>query len=111
MPRTLSLKTIHARIAALEAKAKEIENRDKPGVRQVVFLIKKYKLSLADIEGALPGKRAKSGRRPSKLRGKKAPVKYRDKKGNKWSGRGLAPNWIKLAEKAGHKRDEFLVKR
>ncbi|MSP93938.1 MAG: hypothetical protein EXR00_01605 [Alphaproteobacteria bacterium] len=30
-------------------------------------------------------------------------------KGNIWAGRGLAPKWLKAAEKAGQKRDTFLV--
>ena len=45
----------------------------------------------------------------SKLAGKKAAVKYRDTKGNTWAGRGLALKWLKAAEKAGQKRDTFLV--
>ena len=49
--------------------------------------------------------------KPSKLQGKKAPIKYRDKQGNTWAGRGLAPKWLVAAEKAGRKREEFLVKR
>lgn len=44
-----------------------------------------------------PGKR----KRVSPLKGKKAPIKYRDKHGNKWSGRGMTPKWLVAAEKAG----------
>jgi DNA-binding protein H-NS len=45
----------------------------------------------------------------SKLKGRKAAVKYRDKEGNKWSGRGAQPRWMTDAIKAGAKRDDFLV--
>jgi DNA-binding protein H-NS len=45
----------------------------------------------------------------SKLRGRKAAVKYRDKEGNKWSGRGAQPRWMTAAIKGGAKRDDFLV--
>jgi DNA-binding protein H-NS len=107
MPRRLSIEVIRRRIAELEAKAKELQV--KPGVAEVTQLIRKYKLTLADLREAFSAKRS-AGRRPSKLRGKKAAVKYRDKKGNTWAGRGLAPKWIREAEKAGQKRDKFLVK-
>ena len=110
MPRIASLSKIKAQIATLEAKAKKIENVGKPGVAQVVKLMKKYKLTAADLQGAFAGKsKAPAKQKKSKLAGKKAAVKYRDTKGNTWAGRGLAPKWLKAAEKAGQKRDTFLV--
>ena len=54
----------------------------------------------------------KRGRPPgttSSLKGRKAKVKYRDKDGNHWSGRGAQPRWMTAAIKAGAKRDDFLV--
>ena len=49
------------------------------------------------------------GRTRSALKGRKAVVKYRDKQGNKWSGRGAQPRWMTAAIKAGAKRDDFLI--
>jgi DNA-binding protein H-NS len=43
------------------------------------------------------------------LKGRKAPIKYRDKSGNAWAGRGALPRWLTAAIKAGAKRDDFLV--
>jgi DNA-binding protein H-NS len=43
------------------------------------------------------------------LKGRKAPIKYRDKAGNSWAGRGAQPRWMTAAIKAGAKRDDFLV--
>jgi DNA-binding protein H-NS len=63
-------------------------------------------------DGSRPkiGKRTKAPKaKVSKLKGRKAPVKYRDKEGNKWSGRGAQPRWMTAAIKAGAKRDDFLV--
>jgi DNA-binding protein H-NS len=37
-------------------------------------------------------------------------VKYKDDHGNKWTGRGLPPKWLKSYEAEGRKREEFLVK-
>ena len=113
MPRRASLATIRKQIAALEAKAKKLKAMQKPGVAQVAALVKKHKLTAADLQDVLRSGRPSvkaDGRRISKLRGRKAAVKYRDKAGNQWSGRGLKPKWLNEAEKAGHKREEFLVK-
>jgi DNA-binding protein H-NS len=54
-----------------------------------------------------PGKGRKG--RASLLKGRKAPIKYRDKSGNVWAGRGAQPRWLTAAIKAGSKRDDFLV--
>jgi DNA-binding protein H-NS len=45
----------------------------------------------------------------SSLKGRKVPIKYRDKSGNVWAGRGAQPGWLTAAIKAGAKRDDFLV--
>ena len=108
------LASIRRKIAALEAQAKQIEVARKPGVAQVTALVKKYKLTAGDLRvafAAVRGKGGARGRRVSKLAGKKVPVKYRDKKGNRWSGRGQTPRWLREAEAAGVKREEFLVNR
>jgi DNA-binding protein H-NS len=58
------------------------------------------------------GRVAMYGRRGrSALKGRKVAVKYRDKSGNTWTGRGAQPRWMTAAIKAGAKRDDFLVDR
>lgn len=48
-----------------------------------------------------------------KLDKKPLPIKYRDTapgcEHNTWSGRGLAPLWIKRYEAVGRKKEEFLI--
>jgi DNA-binding protein H-NS len=44
----------------------------------------------------------KRGRR-SALKGRKAPIKYRDREGNTWAGRGAQPIWLREKVKAGAK--------
>jgi DNA-binding protein H-NS len=53
------------------------------------------------------GKRRTRGTSP--MRGRKVAIKYRDKSGNTWAGRGAQPRWLTAAIKAGAKRDDFLV--
>lgn len=42
-------------------------------------------------------------------KGRRIPIKYRDKNGNTWTGRGRPARWIVEAEKAGKRRENFLV--
>jgi DNA-binding protein H-NS len=108
MPRTKSLSAIQAQIRALEKRARSLEAKADKKVTELVALIRKHGLSLGDWRRAvsLTKGRAKSGPR----KGKRVPVKYADDKGNKWTGRGRPPLWLVAAEKAGKKRDSFLVK-
>src|SRR5262245_54299610 len=48
------------------------------------------------------GGEVRSGRRSSR-KGQKVPVKYRDKEGNTWAGRGAQPVWLREKLKAGAK--------
>src|SRR5215211_2834028 len=48
------------------------------------------------------------GRRKS-LKGRKVAVKYRDKSGNTWAGRGAQPVWLRDRIKAGAKLEDFAV--
>jgi DNA-binding protein H-NS len=50
------------------------------------------------------------GRRSS-LKGQKVPIKYRDKEGNTWAGRGAQPVWLREKLKAGAKLDDFAVQK
>jgi len=108
MVRKKSLKRIQEQIEKLQAQAKKLAevHKEKPGVAQVTKLIRKYKLTASDLKDAFgkPGKKRKS-----KVGGSKVAVKYRSGD-NTWSGRGLAPKWLKEAELAGKSREEFLVK-
>jgi DNA-binding protein H-NS len=108
MPRTKSLSTIRAQIRALEKRAEIIEAKADKKTTELVGLIKRYGLSIADWRRAvsLTKGRKKSGPR----KGRRVPVKYADDKGNKWTGRGRPPLWLVAAEKTGKKRDSFLVK-
>jgi DNA-binding protein H-NS len=45
----------------------------------------------------------------SSLKGRKVPVKYRDRSGNMWAGRGAQPVWLRESLKAGAKLEDFAV--
>jgi DNA-binding protein H-NS len=104
MPK-LSAEALKARITALQKQLAAAENSKAPAVRQVKALMKKLGVSMADLADPLAGKRVKGIKKVSP----KVAVKYRDAKGNTWTGRGRTPIWIADAEKAGNKREEYLI--
>jgi DNA-binding protein H-NS len=109
MPRTKSLSAIRAQIRALEKRAKKIESKADERITALVKLISRHSLSLADWKQAVS--LSKGGKRgASRGTRKPVPIKYADEKGNTWTGRGRPPLWLAAAEKAGRKRDSFLVK-
>lgn len=68
----------------------------------------KKELASLGSDYAEVGRIAIYGKKKS-LQGRKVPIKYRDKSGNTWAGRGAQPRWLTAAIKAGAKRDDFLV--
>jgi DNA-binding protein H-NS len=101
------LTTIRAQIRKLEQQAKAVERGASKGIEAAARVIAKYGLSLSDLKQALGVGGRRSRRSP--LAGRAVPAKYRDSKGNTWTGRGRPPLWLVAAEKAGQKRESFLI--
>ena len=108
MPRQASLSRIEAQISELRAKADAIKNAEKPGMKQLKALLKKYKLDLNDVRNALGGR---TSAKPSKLKGRKVAPKYRNpaNKRETWTGRGEQPKWVAAAMKSGKKLDDLAI--
>jgi hypothetical protein len=51
------------------------------------------------------------GRRRGSLKGRKVAIKYRDRSGNTWAGRGAQPVWLREKLKAGGKLEDFAVQK
>jgi hypothetical protein len=65
---------------------------------------------LQDQLSRLGGEIAPSRRsRRSAMKGRKVAIKYRDKEGNTWAGRGAQPVWLREKLKAGAKLEDFAV--
>jgi DNA-binding protein H-NS len=115
MPK-LSAEALKARIAQLQKQLAAAETSKAPAIKKVKTLMKKLGVTLDDLSDAKPaGRRGRPPKsltaaavKPSKSRGKVA-IKYRDDKGNTWTGRGKTPRWIVEAEKGGKSRDAFKV--
>ena len=109
MPRTASLSVIERKIKELEAKREALQQHEKPGIKQLKALVKRYRLTPADVQVALNGRRPRGG---SKLAGRKLKPKYRNPadKAQTWSGRGLQPKWLTAAMKeTGKKIEHFAI--
>jgi DNA-binding protein H-NS len=108
MPRALSLKVIERRIRRLRAQAEKLERAEKPGIKQLRAVLKKFRLGLADVRIALTDHRGGG----SKLKGQRVKPKYRnpDNRSETWTGRGRMPLWLVALVKRGKKRDDFLIK-
>jgi DNA-binding protein H-NS len=47
--------------------------------------------------------------RGSSLKGRKVAIKYRDRSGNTWAGRGAQPVWLRDKLKGGAKLEDFVI--
>jgi DNA-binding protein H-NS len=111
----VTLDAINSKIAKLQKQAAVIaERQSSVGLTKIRELMQKHGLTVADIEGFV-GKRR--GRKPAASQGKAAATtprasvhhvapKYADPKtGATWTGRGMAPLWIRDARD----RSKFLI--
>jgi DNA-binding protein H-NS len=57
--------------------------------------------------GEKVGSRKRS--RETSLKGRKVAVKYRDRSGNTWAGRGAQPVWLREKLQSGAKLEDFAV--
>ena len=110
-------------IQALQAKAAELRKKEVGDViARIKQAIAEYQLTASDLglwakrgpkptatavlrkQSAVRANTAKRGRSLGKV-----PVKYRDKNGNTWTGRGNQPVWLREAIKGGAKLESFRV--
>jgi DNA-binding protein H-NS len=106
MARALSLKIIRRRIRELQSKADKLERAEKPGIKQLRAVLKKFRLDPVDVQLAL------NTSRKSKLKGRKVKPKYRNpaRRSETWTGRGRMPVWMADLVKKGKKPNDFLIK-
>lgn len=91
-------------IEALKQQAAAIRKKEvKAVIAQLREAIDSYGLTAADLglESSESAKRsAEDARQP----------KYRDNKGNVWSGRGPRPKWLREAIATGSKKEDFAIR-
>jgi DNA-binding protein H-NS len=90
----------------LEKQARKLEMGATKGLRAAAKLIAKHNLSMSDLKEAFSLSRGKGKRTATRST---VAIKYADGNENTWTGRGRTPLWLVAAEKAGKKRESFLV--
>lgn len=111
----VTLDAINSKIAKLQKQAVAIaEKQSSVGLTKIRDLMHKHGLTVADIEGFVAkrrGRKPAAGQEKAAAKAPRAVVhhvapKYADPKtGATWSGRGLAPLWIRDAKD----RSKFLI--
>jgi DNA-binding protein H-NS len=122
MPK-LSASALKARIDQLQKQLAAAEANKAPAIKKVRALMAKLGVTIGDLQATKTpnrrGRPAKVGKangaangngqtKPRRARAKVA-IKYRDNKGNTWTGRGKTPRWLVEAEKAGQSREAFRI--
>jgi DNA-binding protein H-NS len=119
MPK-LSTEALKARIALLQKQLAAAESHKAPAIKKVKALMKKLGVTVHDLSGndktsVTEGRRrgrppkASAQKNPKPTATRKVAIKYRDEKGNTWTGRGKTPRWLVEAEKIGRGRDTFKI--
>ena len=112
-----TLKNLKQRIDELQRKAERLRVTEVKGVvGRIREAIVHYGLAPKDLFGAPPQvlnkatvRGEKNGNNASPLTGRKVPIKYRDRGGNTWTGRGTKPRWLTAAIAEGEKVEDFAV--
>jgi DNA-binding protein H-NS len=100
MPNATSKTSLQKQLKNLKRATRDVLREWEKMLTVVVRQMAKQKSPVSEIRAKRSGKRRKLP---------KVAVKYRDKRGNTWTGRGRPARWIVEAEKAGKKRESFLV--
>jgi DNA-binding protein H-NS len=88
-------------VQAEEARQKELAD----AIEEIRTKMKDHGITLRDLgggRGSSPAAARTAKRRP-------AAVKYRDKAGNTWTGRGRTPRWLQAHLDAGKSVEDFAV--
>lgn len=100
-----TLAELIAQRAALEQKITELSQTQRTeAIEKVRALMEENGLKLSDLSSK--GKGASKAKSTTK---NPVAAKYRDKAGNRWSGRGLQPRWLKAALAEGKPLSDFAV--
>jgi DNA-binding protein H-NS len=110
MARHKSLHVLERKIREMQAQVAKLKQAEKPGMREVLALLKKHGLGLSDVKAALRAAKPAAGRNMQK--GRKVKPKYRNPHDGSqtWTGRGRMPLWMTDLLKKGEKREDFVIK-
>lgn len=105
---------LQSQIDKLQKEAAAIKSKEFDStVRDILAKMNAFGITLKDLK---PGKVKPGKAIPAKKAGGKKktgvtlPAKYRGPNGESWTGRGLAPRWLKAELAQGRTKEDFAVK-
>jgi len=104
------LKSVQPWLTLQELRSNVVLHERGDSVERVYFPLSPFTKELQDQLSRL-GRATEFRKRggESSLKGRKVAVKYRDRSGNTWAGRGAQPVWLRYKLKAGAKLEDFAV--
>lgn len=103
-PKMSTLAELLAQRQALEKQIAAMQGEARTeAIAKCKALMAEHGLTVADISANDPAVKAKKAERSV------VPVKYRDNRGNSWTGRGLKPKWLAAALESGRNLEDFAV--
>lgn len=111
MKRIRTPEQIAAEIDKLKAEARTAERRRGAALKRIVTDMRVHDISLAEIRAAIGQTPVAAARKRAKPVAKRPTVRYRDRDGNTWSGRGRPPRWLTDAEARGEQREAYAVRK
>jgi DNA-binding protein H-NS len=109
MARQESVKSLRDKIRLLEQKAQALERAAKPGMAQLQAVIRRYNLTIDDVQAAFAV--MERPRQRGVPKGTRLKPKYRNPANPRqtWAGRGLKPRWIVALLKQGKKLEDIAI--
>lgn len=108
MARTLT--QVQRQIDELRQLAEKLKAKEVAGVVQRIrAAIAHYQLTPDDLFGKQRATNA-GAKKKAATRKSPSPIRYRDDKGNAWTGNGQRPRWFKEAIASGKTREDLEVK-
>ncbi len=89
-------------VQAEEVRQKELAD----AIEEIRNKMKEHGITLRDLGGGRGGGTTSSART---VKRRPAAIKYRDKSGNTWTGRGRTPRWLQAHLDSGKKVEDFAV--
>jgi DNA-binding protein H-NS len=80
-------------------------------LRDEIGKVLKQRATLLQDQLSMLGSEIGNRIRRNPMKGRKVAIKYRDRAGNTWAGRGAQPVWLREKLKAGAKLEDFAVQK
>lgn len=102
---------LQSQIDKLQKEAAAIKSKEFDStVRDILAKMNAFGITLKDLKPGKAKPKAAKKAAGKKKSGVTLPAKYRGANGESWTGRGLAPRWLKAELAQGKTKEDFAVK-